>query len=173
MDPQFFTKLFPMSGPQPKTYNYGNVKRWMRQHKLTELDLIIIPINDVQIKTKHWILAVIDLRTIEIKFYDSMGGKHTAYMDIIEQYIQDETETQNILSLIGRKWNKIFCIFCTPPTIPRQTDSTSCALFVAANADCISAGKEPTGFRQQDMLEFRKQLLNLFQTHSLVKQTPA
>jgi Ulp1 family protease len=172
MDTQFFANLFPLSGPpgpaQTRVYNYDNVKTWMSPAKLTELDLIIIPINDAE--NKHWILAVVDLQMAEIKFYDSRGGKHKHHMNGLEKYLQDEAKTQKAAPFIGMKWKKTYC---TPPAIPIQTDCTSCALFVAANADCISDGREPTGFAQQDMLHFREKLLNLFETHCMLINQPA
>ena len=137
-------------------YSYTNVQRWGRRYNLAQMDRVFFPIN---ISNSHWCLAVVFPQEWKIRYYDSLGGKNSVCLDLIERYLQDEGRYRCIDQLT-RSWDKESV---GPPSIPAQGDGCSCGVFVCAFADCLSAGqKSPRGFSQRDMPAIRSQIHQFF-----------
>ncbi|CAH8558511.1 unnamed protein product [Schistosoma turkestanicum] len=64
----FYAKLTSSAGG-----GYAGVRRWTRQLKLFDQDIVLIPIHD---RGMHWCLSSIDLRAKTITYYDSMGSSN-------------------------------------------------------------------------------------------------
>lgn len=57
-------------------YQYTNVKLWTRRLKpsiFTAFDLVLIPLH---VDSNHWVLAVIDMRSRLIQYWDSLSDAH-------------------------------------------------------------------------------------------------
>ena len=57
-------------------YQYTNVKLWTRRLKpsiFSAFDLVLIPLH---VDSNHWVLAVIDMRSRLIQYWDSLSAAH-------------------------------------------------------------------------------------------------
>jgi len=70
------------------------------------------------------------------------------------QLIYPITQASSILIATGPDLND-------PLQIPRQTDSTSCGIFICAIADCIIANAELNCFQQRDIPQIRAAMLGI------------
>ena len=52
---------------------YSGVKRWAKRAKIeiAKQDLILVPVN---LFDTHWVLAVINVKSSRLEYYDSLGG---------------------------------------------------------------------------------------------------
>ncbi|CAH8637315.1 unnamed protein product [Schistosoma rodhaini] len=79
----FYAKLTaPIGG------GYSGVRRWTRQIKLFDQDIILIPIHD---RGMHWCLSCIDLRVKTITYYDSMGSGNMKCLNQLMDYLKNES----------------------------------------------------------------------------------
>ena len=78
----FFDKLFRNG------YNYDNVRRWTKKFNTFSKDKIFIPIN---IDNVHWTLIVVYIQLKRIHYYDSMSGSGMDRLNIILQWLKDES----------------------------------------------------------------------------------
>ena len=136
-------------------YSYSNVQRWGRKHNILEMDRVFFPIN---ISNSHWCLAVVFPSQLTIRYYDSLGGRNSHCLDLLERYLKDEGRSRGEEKLT-RDWAKESF---GPPQIPGQSDGCSCGVFVCAFADCLSAGMRPEGFSQHDMPTIRRRFYDFF-----------
>ncbi|XP_052608848.1 sentrin-specific protease 2-like [Peromyscus californicus insignis] len=139
----FYTKL--------KCGGYRSVKRWTQAVNLFTKDLILVPIHlDV-----HWSLVVIDLRKKHIVYLDSMGQERPDVLEMIFQYLQDESKAQKNIDLNPLEWRQ----YSMPAEeIPQQRNGSDCGMFTCKYADYISRG-QPLTFSQQHMPLFRKKMV--------------
>ncbi|KAL6057979.1 hypothetical protein STEG23_015848 [Scotinomys teguina] len=139
----FYTKL--------KCGGYRSVKRWTRAVDLFAKELILVPIHlDV-----HWSLVAIDLREKSIVYLDSMGQKRQGILEMIFQYLQDESKARRNIDLNPLEWKRSSK---TAEEIPQQRNGNDCGVFTCKYADYISRGR-PFTFSQQDMPLFRKKMV--------------
>ena len=127
-------------------YRYQNVETWLsRVNDLYGLDMIFFPIN---ISRVHWTLAIAFIKDKTIRYYDSMSGDGTLYMDAIERWFSDEARRRDLPTIA---WSRI----CTP--CPQQTNGCDCGVFVVVAAVNVFQGRELT-YTQADMAEYRMKL---------------
>mmetsp|Transcript_68352 Transcript_68352/g.110981 ORF Transcript_68352/g.110981 Transcript_68352/m.110981 type:complete len:102 (+) Transcript_68352:476-781(+) len=94
-------------------------------------------------------------------YYDSLGGENTKCLNTFEKYTQDEGENRKIPSWQG-PWK---CSSMAPPQdCPRQTDGTSCGMFVCCSADCLTGDADIHSFEQKDMCDIRREVRRFFLT---------
>ncbi|EKX54489.1 hypothetical protein GUITHDRAFT_132208 [Guillardia theta CCMP2712] len=126
---------------------------------------------------KHWGLVTIDLRSIghvAVTLYDSMKLVHKECTKDIACFVEMEWQRQlNEAQSTGNqlleawmqdklrvKWQHVYSF--TSDLVPRQTDGSSCGVFVCAIADCIASGRNPaTSFCQKDIPDIRMRIGNL------------
>ncbi|VDP92274.1 unnamed protein product [Echinostoma caproni] len=87
----FYAKLVSNTGG-----GYSGVRRWSRQLKLLDQDLVLIPIHD---RGMHWCLACIDFRSKTITYYDSMGSGNDRCLQALKSYLEDECQDKKGQSL--------------------------------------------------------------------------
>ena len=80
-------------------YKYENVKRWTkREYSILKFGKIFIPIN---IKNRHWTLAIVFVPVKEIKYFDSLKGTKTVatghkFLEAILKWLEEESQKENI-----------------------------------------------------------------------------
>jgi len=134
-------------------YSHENVRRWSRKKELEKMDVIVFPIN---ISNAHWCVAAVYPKEKKIRYYDSLGANNTKCLELLEKYMQDEGKYRKIKEWLG-PWK---CSSMTPPKdCPKQTDGTSCGVFVCCTADCLTGDTCIHSFQQKDMRDIRRELL--------------
>jgi len=128
---------------------YARLKRWTRKVDLFSHDMIIIPVH----LQMHWCLAVIDLATKEIRYYDSMGGNNQKCLNALKSYIQEEhkDKKQSPLDLEGWHYE---CV----KDIPQQMNGSDCGMFTCKFAE-YNTRRAPINFTQQHMPYFRRRMI--------------
>lgn len=94
-----------------------------------EKDFIVIPVNE---KNSHWHLVIVDMRR-KCLIYCSSFGTYDASKYILFQlwrYLCYEAAMHSNLILDESKWKIVF--YSKQPRFPKQTDSSSCGVYVCA-----------------------------------------
>lgn len=147
MDTFFLLALF-----KDGKYNYDHVRRWTKNTDIFQFDLILVPIQ----LPAHWSMAIIDMRTKTITYYDSLGGYNDAVPSILIQYLKDEhLDKKNLeYNTIMRKKS------VRRTTIPQQENGHDCGVFACMYAEYITRNEtiDRKLFSQNDMEYFRKKM---------------
>lgn len=137
----------------PKLLNGGHaaLKRWTRNIDLFSFDILLVPLH----ASMHWCLAVVDLRTRHLAYYDSLNTAvydQTGCLELLQQYLEDESQHKRNHGLDWENWTlKIM-------DVPRQENCSDCGVFTCQYAECISRDA-PISFGQQHMPYFRKRVV--------------
>lgn len=144
MNTYFMSKLVLDRG----VYDYAQVKSWTERLTpgLFEHEKVFVPIN---VNKDHWTLAVIDMPTQTIKYYDSMGGTGSQYLKWLLRYLKDEwsAKKKGVPPPDWELWTHIVGSRATPQQGPRSLD---CGVFVLYIADLLSQDL-PVQFTQDDV----------------------
>nr|CAH8867248.1 unnamed protein product [Trichobilharzia regenti] len=133
----FYAKL-----TSPNGGGYPGVRRWTRQMKLFDQDIVLVPIHD---RGMHWCLSCIDLRAKSITYYDSMGGGNTKCLQQLMDYLKNESLDKRNLELPDSdSWEFIN----TEDTVPQQYNGSDCGVFMCTFSEFISRGA-PFTFSQK------------------------
>ena len=136
-----------------KRYNYGNVKRWTESKRRTagsaidifQLDKIFVPIC-INNNSNHWTLAIIQMQSKIITYYDSLHDRRSEYTKHLLHWIKDEAWNKKQISNYDvHDWRLVDEI-----DTPRQTNSFDCGVFVIMCADYMFH-EVPLSFTQADM----------------------
>ncbi|KAL7752301.1 hypothetical protein RI367_002347 [Sorochytrium milnesiophthora] len=126
----FLTQLYTLSAD---LYQYDRVARWTKNVRLCDMHSVIIPVNYTN---SHWALAVIDLQRKVIRYHDSLVAflqRAQRICAVLLQYLADEFHDKSFLPPDGHfdkhSWRVELVSDC-----PRQTDGSSCGLFLLAFA---------------------------------------
>lgn len=145
----FYTKLLADG-----KYKYKGVSRWSKRQKMIvhedTLDKVILPIN---VNQTHWCLAVVNFRLRRFEYYDSLGGRNTACLAHLRQYIVDEAKKYRGEDIDVSDWVDYF-----PQNIPRQRNGCDCGVFTTKFADYVSQDLD-FDFSQADMPYFRRRMV--------------
>eukprot|EP00170_Pyropia_yezoensis_P001102 contig_5033_g1106 len=137
-------------------YDYDCCKRWGTKLGLSvgDVDLIIVPIN---LKSVHWVLAVIDIEKRTFHYCDSfLSSDPIDAIGTTRRWLKDEVQQQlgsdalDEMDIDG--WQVL-----QNDGVPEQTDGGSCGVFSLLLADCLSLGL-PATFGQRDMPVLRLRL---------------
>lgn len=137
-------------------YDYDCCKRWGTKLGLSvgDVDLIIVPIN---LKSVHWVLAVIDIEKWTFQYCDSfLSSDPIDAIGTTRRWLKDEVQQQlgsdalDEMDIDG--WQVL-----QNDGVPEQTDGGSCGVFSLLLADCLSLGL-PATFGQRDMPVLRLRL---------------
>jgi hypothetical protein len=124
---------------------FDGVKKWLKNVNLFVYEIILIPINLLEIN--HWSLLSINLKKKEINYYDSCGFDYD-FFNLIKGYL-DKLSGNNFD--IERPW-----IYNIVKEIPQQTNSIDCGVFICIYSLCIASRQESFEFDQSDITFFRK-----------------
>ncbi|XP_014238396.1 sentrin-specific protease 1-like [Trichogramma pretiosum] len=128
---------------------HASLKRWTRKVDLFSKDLIIIPIH----LGIHWCMSIIDLKNKKISYYDSMGSSNQKCLNLLKQYLHDESLDKKKKTFDFTGWD-LKCL----KDIPQQMNGSDCGVFSCTFAEYVSANKE-FNFSQDDMPYFRKKMI--------------
>ena len=134
-----------------KGYCYKEIKRWSKTFDLFTLDKVYFPVN---IFNTHWTMVVLYMQRKEIRYYDSMNGKGTRYLEGVKQWIVDEArEKKNNpnYDVSG------FRLIDQDPQVPQQMNGVDCGVFATVSADFISDNLE-LSYDQRNMPYFRRKI---------------
>nr|XP_027204002.1 sentrin-specific protease 1-like [Dermatophagoides pteronyssinus] len=136
----FFTRLSNGSGPG----------RWSNKLDFFSYDILLIPIHH----SNHWRLAVVDNEQHSIEYYDSLGNEFRYCIDLIFNFLQNESIKKKNTELDIEKWRLQYKI----PNIPKQQNYYDCGVFVCKYAEYISRRASLT-FTQEHIPAFRKLMM--------------
>lgn len=147
----FYTKL-----REDGQYNYKNVRRWTKKIDIFECDKMIIPIN---YQNTHWYLACINFIEKRTEVYDSMGAKHQEVHDTLHRWLKDEHQDKKG-SPLPDGWTRYY------PSeegieVPMQENCHDCGVFTCLFAACVSLGRIPFDFKQQDLPLIRRWMVQV------------
>ncbi|KAA0188197.1 Sentrin-specific protease 1, partial [Fasciolopsis buskii] len=123
----FYAKLMSTVGG-----GYAGVRRWSRQLKLLDQDLVLIPIHD---RGMHWCLACIDFRTKTITYYDSMGSPNIKCLQSLKDYLEEECKDKKGHPLPDSDtWELVN----TEDSVPQQMNGSDCGVFMCTYGEFLS-----------------------------------
>eukprot|EP00270_Netrium_digitus_P008471 TRINITY_DN2535_c0_g1_i1.p1 TRINITY_DN2535_c0_g1~~TRINITY_DN2535_c0_g1_i1.p1 ORF type:complete len:227 (+),score=62.57 TRINITY_DN2535_c0_g1_i1:210-890(+) len=144
----FFTRLVS------KGYDYKSVRRWTTQKKLgyqlKDCNKVIVPVH----KHIHWALAVIDLKSHRLSYYDSLGAVDEDTLNILMRYMADETQDKSNERLDISNWEQ----HNPGHSVPQQANGYDCGVFMLKFADYVSRGLS-FNFSQKHMPYFRRRIV--------------
>ncbi|EKX31203.1 hypothetical protein GUITHDRAFT_152037 [Guillardia theta CCMP2712] len=104
----------------------------------------------------HWSLMVVEPRTKVIRLYDPRHDTPSAYMEIVADFLRYQWQQEGLDG--GEVWQQEYM---TSNQIPRQTDTSSCGIFLCGIADCLSGNMAVNSFGQRDIDEIRQAMERL------------
>jgi sentrin-specific protease 1 len=135
----------------PKLCSSGHscLKRWTRKVDIFAKDLIVVPIH----LGVHWCLAIIDFRNKSIGYYDSMGSPNYKCLQVLKQYLYEESIDKKKITFDFLDWN-FECI----KDIPQQMNGSDCGVFSCMFAEYVCANRD-LNFSQEQMPYFRNKMV--------------
>jgi sentrin-specific protease 1 len=126
---------------------------------------IFVPIN---IKGKHWTLAVIFMEEMIIQYYDSLGSSRVDYLTFLLQYVMDVHSSKNNTVQDVNLCNSWKLVPCTKET-PKQFNGVDCGVFICMFADFLSNNCPFHGLNvERDIPLYRKHIaLSILSTDTL------
>lgn len=132
-----------------------------RGYNISECERVIVPIHTGSPDSGHWTLAVADLPTRQLQYYDSMGdatmsSKGASVLDTLRQYIVDQASYE--LERVPDGWREKNQWTMVAPAVPQQSNGRDCGVFTMMYAKCVAeeAGEPRFRFGTEDMKAIRK-----------------
>ncbi|PWZ18654.1 ATP-dependent DNA helicase PIF1 [Zea mays] len=135
-------------------------------------DMVFIPIN---IRETHWYLAVIHARNMEIQVLDSLGSSQDRkdLTDSVRLQRQIDMISQR-MELKDHRWPDLQVASWPLREIDmgyaKQTDSSSCGLFLLNYIEYWTGDELSDSFTQDDMSHFRKKMAAILLSSDLNKR---
>ncbi|XP_030386025.1 sentrin-specific protease 1-like [Scaptodrosophila lebanonensis] len=129
---------------------FAAVRRWTRTVDLFKMDLILVPFNE---KSLHWCLAIIDMRTQRISYYNSLNGGNLPFLQALAIYLASESMDKLKVPFNSSSWRLV-----NVAGLPKQSNGQDCGVFTCMYAEHVARG-QPINFTQRDMLYFRHKML--------------
>lgn len=132
---------------------YGAVRRWTKRVDIFAKDVILVPIH----LGMHWCMAAINMRKKRFEYYDSLGGKNSACLRALREYVVAEHADKKgggggAIDLSG--WTDYMP---SRDEIPQQKNGFDCGVFACMFAEAI-ARDAPFAFTQKDMPALRQRM---------------
>lgn len=70
--------------PKLVTNGHASLRRWTKKIDIFSYDIILIPVH----LGMHWCMAVIDFRSKEVRYYDSMGAPNDRCLQALLYYLE-------------------------------------------------------------------------------------
>jgi hypothetical protein len=144
----FYTRLI-----QNKVkYDFPGIERWTKTVDIFLYQRLLIPINRENV---HWALALIDMRTRTISYYDSLRGSGADVIKTLIRWIGDEHMAKKKVPI-----PEIFTSAPAPDGLTRQRNGVDCGVFVCAMMTCLLYDVVPlnTLFSQNDIGLWRRKI---------------
>eukprot|EP00188_Purpureofilum_apyrenoidigerum_P005485 Plantae.Rhodophyta-Purpureofilum_apyrenoidigerum.ctg7175.p1 GENE.Plantae.Rhodophyta-Purpureofilum_apyrenoidigerum.ctg7175~~Plantae.Rhodophyta-Purpureofilum_apyrenoidigerum.ctg7175.p1 ORF type:complete len:646 (+),score=113.60 Plantae.Rhodophyta-Purpureofilum_apyrenoidigerum.ctg7175:535-2472(+) len=147
----FYTRLVTVTDYGSK-YDYPSVRRWTRKVDVFSKDVLVFPIN---LSNTHWTCAVIDMRSRQLSYYDSLGGQNEKVLRNLGKWLEDESQDKKKtkLSLEEEGWS----YDCPGHKVPQQENCDDCGVFACKFADYASCDR-PFDFSARHMNYFRRRM---------------
>ncbi|KAL9260270.1 Ubiquitin-like-specific protease ESD4-like protein [Drosera capensis] len=127
----FYKKLIGGRGG----YDYKSVRRWTTQRKLgyglLDCEKIFVPIH----QEVHWCLAIINKKEQKFQYLDSLGGRDTKVLRVLEKYYVDEVKDKNGEDIDVSSWSYDYI-----EDLPHQENGSDCGMFMIKYTDFYSRG---------------------------------
>jgi len=150
----FYTKL------ADRGYDYKGIRRWTKNIDIFALDALLVPINQSR---SHWVLAVANMREKRFEFYDSLGGRGKAQMEMIRQYLADEHMDKKKTELDLGEWEDVAW---KRSEIPYQDNGSDCGAFMCQFASTL-VRNVAVNFTCHDMPYMRRRMVVEIMTKEL------
>jgi len=137
--------------PKLSTQSYKSVRRWTKKVDIFSLDLVFYPIH----LGVHWTLAVVDFRSKEINYYDSMGSPNAKCLHHLRQYLSEEHANKKGTPYDTSDWT---LSSIDADIIPQQMNGSDCGVFACTFAEFISRDAD-LAFEQSDMPLIRRTMV--------------
>ena len=118
--------------------------RWKTRTLLDNVDLLYLPLHIPGMR--HWVLVVVNLKSRDIKTYDSLGTVNPKQVEPIVTWLSGMKRFKDV-------------VFGTPVPVrcPRQTGDNDCGVHVIATVKDLLRGM-PLKFTSLDMLILRRRI---------------
>ncbi|XP_063838251.1 uncharacterized protein LOC135087408 isoform X1 [Ostrinia nubilalis] len=132
----------------PKLMQAGQagLRRWTRKVDIFAHDLLVVPVH----LGVHWCVSLVDFRARRVAYLDSMGGRNTACLQALMQYLRDEHQDKKGAPFDDAGW-RTECL----KDIPQQMNGSDCGMFACTFAE-FSCRDAPYTFSQAHMPYLRR-----------------
>ncbi|KAK6636265.1 hypothetical protein RUM43_009924 [Polyplax serrata] len=134
--------------PKLISTGHGSLKRWTKKVDIFSHDLILVPIH----LGMHWCMSVIDFRSKEVRYYDSMGSSNNRCLNALLSYLEAESLDKKKVAYSTNDWKQI-----NVDDIPQQMNGSDCGVFSCVFAEHL-ARNSPLLFSQENMPYFRRKM---------------
>lgn len=141
--------------PKLASSGYMGVKRWVRNVDLYSRKLIIWPVH---VGTSHWCLAVAEMTSKTLWFFDSLYSTGERFLKLLNGFLM-----QSKMEKHPQAETPLFKLRCHP-NVPKQANGYDCGVFTISFArDIINQKKFPVenvkfSFSQADMSNIRRRI---------------
>jgi sentrin-specific protease 1 len=131
-------------------YDYGLVQNWTREVNLLGMDKVLVPVHSAG----HWSLAVMNIRSTSLEYYDSLGSSNTSSITVLRRFLKDFVMDrlicwpEDVLPVEHWPVHEVM-------NIPQQTNGFDCGVYVCQFAACV-ASEQSLSFSQVDVSQFRR-----------------
>ena len=143
---QFYTQLTKVPTKSTESEmseaqrNHRNVMRWTKNENIFNKSIHFYPINEEE---SHWYLIVVILPDKGFKPYiavlDSIGGSKSVAVENIKKYLLEELKCKKSEGITAQDITEMKTVY---PKIPRQSDGSSCGLYVIHYVQQILGGSD-------------------------------
>jgi sentrin-specific protease 1 len=147
----FYSKLF-FNGE----YCYKEILKWTKKIDIFALDMMIIPIN---LQNYHWFLAIINFVEQRMEIYDSQGTVHSAVIEALFRYLQDEHRNKKGCELDISSWSRE-PLLVRGQRMPHQRNGYDCGVFMCMYGAYKSINR-PFDFTQIDIPRIRAWMMRI------------
>ncbi|XP_043285705.1 sentrin-specific protease 1-like [Venturia canescens] len=140
--------------PRLHLSGYEAVKRWTRKINIFKYDKVLIPVH----LGNHWCLAIINMRSKTITYYDSFKGENPRYLQTLLQYVIAEAQAKGEVVVESSQWS-----LTTKKDIPRQLNGYDCGVFICQYANKYEAANREMSFSQEEIPQVRQRMMRELQ----------
>ena len=127
----FCQKLLKNNDPQMLQWIFQKTES---KEKWFDNEFVLIPVNE---NSLHWTLVIVEIKKQNIIYCNSLSNSRNAsyICHQIWRYLRYEALLHNNLLLEKKEWSVMY--YNTLPNFPKQTDGSSCGVYVCAVAKAI------------------------------------
>ncbi|XP_043288814.1 sentrin-specific protease 1-like [Venturia canescens] len=133
------------------------VKRWTKKVNIFAYERVLIPVH----LGNHWCLAIINIKSKSIIYYDSFNGRNQRYLETLLAYLDAEAKEKEEISFDKSEW-----IVAMKKDIPRQQNGYDCGVFICQYAK-YEVAKREMNFSQKDIPQIRIKMMEELQQGTL------
>lgn len=136
--------------PKLMKHGYEGVQKWTKNVDIFCNDLILVP---VFIESVHWCMAIINMHSKKISYYDSLGSLNFPLLVALEDYLRNEQLTKCNVEIKAHEWSKEHVT-----NFPQQENSNDCGVFSCMAAEFVCRNRNIT-FTQKNVSYFREKMI--------------